>query len=118
MYDERKSCIKKYLFPPKSATADNCAKIIRKELQKPEPSMIARFGSNEIKSVLYPKNPSICQVDISQESFSPDTFNDTALSLTRRLGKMMQPKGLPPSAWRVFTQKHTGILWPIYLCLL
>lgn len=43
-----------------------------------------------------------------------DTFNDTTLPLTVRLGKMMQPKGLPSSAWRVFTQRHTGILWPIY----
>ena len=71
MYDERKSCIKKYLFPPKSATADNCAKIIRKELQKPEPSMIARFGSNEIKAVLYPRTPPFARLIFRKRVFHP-----------------------------------------------
>jgi GT2 family glycosyltransferase len=42
------------------------------------------------------------------------SFNDASLSVTVRLRKMIQPKGLPPSAWRVFTQRHTGILWPIF----
>lgn len=42
------------------------------------------------------------------------SFNDASLSATARLRKMMQPKGLPPSSWRVFTQRHAGILWPFF----
>ena len=42
------------------------------------------------------------------------SFNDPNLPLTERLLKMMRPKGLPPSSWRIFTQRHTGILWPIF----
>lgn len=42
------------------------------------------------------------------------TFNDRALPLSIRLKKMMQPKGLPPASWLLFTRRHAGILWPIY----
>lgn len=42
------------------------------------------------------------------------SFNDTSLPVTVRLRKMMQPKGLPLSSWRIFTQRHAGILWPLY----
>lgn len=42
------------------------------------------------------------------------SFNDASLPVTVRLRKMMQPKGLPPSSWRVFTQRHAGIFWPIF----
>lgn len=41
------------------------------------------------------------------------SFNDASLPVTVRLRKMMQPKGLPVSSWRVFTQRHAGMLWPI-----
>lgn len=34
-----------------------CSTIIKDELEKDKPSMIARFGSVEIKAVLYPENP-------------------------------------------------------------
>lgn len=42
------------------------------------------------------------------------SFNDASLPVTVRLRKMMQPTGLPPSSWRVFTQRHAGALWPIF----
>lgn len=42
------------------------------------------------------------------------TFKDTSLPATVRLRKLMQPKVLPPSSWLVFTQRHTGLLWPIF----
>ena len=42
------------------------------------------------------------------------SFNDANLPLAARVHKMLQPKGLPPSSWRVFTQRHAGILWPLY----
>lgn len=41
------------------------------------------------------------------------SFNDASLPVAVRLRKMMQPKGLPPSSWRIFTQRHAGVLWPI-----
>jgi len=42
------------------------------------------------------------------------SFNDASLPVSVRLRKMMQPKGLPLASWRVFTQRHAGIFWPIY----
>ena len=42
------------------------------------------------------------------------SFNDASLPVAVRLRKMMQPKGLPRASWRVFTQRHAGVLWPIY----
>lgn len=42
------------------------------------------------------------------------SFNDASLSISARMRKMMQPKGLPPSSWRVFTQRHAGAFWPIF----
>lgn len=42
------------------------------------------------------------------------SFNDSSLPVYVRLRKMMQPKGLPLSSWRVFTQRHAGNLWLLY----
>ncbi len=42
------------------------------------------------------------------------TFKDRSLPLRERLRKVMQPKGLPPDVWLLFTRRHAGILWPIY----
>lgn len=42
------------------------------------------------------------------------TFNDARLPVNVRLRKMMQPKGLPLTAWRVFTQRHAGAFWPLF----
>lgn len=42
------------------------------------------------------------------------SFNDASLPVTVRLRKMMQAKGLPLSSWRVFTQRHAGLLWPVF----
>jgi GT2 family glycosyltransferase len=42
------------------------------------------------------------------------SFNDPSLSVILRLRKMLQPKGLPLRSWRIFTQRHAGIFWPIF----
>jgi GT2 family glycosyltransferase len=42
------------------------------------------------------------------------SFNDAALPVAVRLRKMLQPKGVPLRSWRVFTQRHAGVFWPIY----
>ncbi len=42
------------------------------------------------------------------------TYHDSTLPLGVRWKKMMHPKGLPPSSWRVFTQRHGGMLWPVF----
>lgn len=47
-------------------------------------------------------------------SAATDSFDNSSLPVTARLCKMMQPKGLPPSSWRVFTQRHAGFIWPIF----
>ena len=48
------------------------------------------------------------------ENFVLGSFNDANLPVTMRLCKMIHPKGLPFSAWRIFTQRHAGIFWPIF----
>ncbi|MGQ7945100.1 hypothetical protein [Flavobacterium sp. WC2509] len=47
-----------------------CTSIIREELEKDKPSMIARFGSTEIKAILYPKIPVIIQPLIKNTVFT------------------------------------------------
>jgi len=42
------------------------------------------------------------------------SFNDPALSRRQRWEKIMQPKGLPPASWWIFTRCHGGMLAPIY----
>lgn len=42
------------------------------------------------------------------------SFNDRNLTVSTRIRKMMGPKGLPLSSWRVFTQRHAGIFWPLF----
>lgn len=42
------------------------------------------------------------------------SFNDASLSVSIRLKKMLSPKGVSLTSWRVFTQRHAGVLWPIY----
>lgn len=39
------------------------------------------------------------------------------MPLGERLKKVLQFKGLPPGEWKVFTQLHTGWLWPFYWIL-
>lgn len=48
--------IKQSLYMP-TIEGDICSSIIKEELQKDKPSMIARFGSTEIKAIIYPKIP-------------------------------------------------------------
>ena len=42
------------------------------------------------------------------------TYKDQALPLRIRWQKMMQPNGLPPASWLLFTYRHGGILWPAF----
>lgn len=46
-----------------------CSSIIKDELEKDKPSMIARFGSTEIKAILYPKIPGIIRPLIKNRVF-------------------------------------------------
>jgi hypothetical protein len=52
--------LKNYLYAP-PLCGDVCAELIRSELLSDKPSMIARFGSIEIKAILYPKIPLVFQ---------------------------------------------------------
>lgn len=47
-----------------------CSSIIKEELEKDKPSMIARFGSTEIKAVLYPKTSRLIQPLIKKRVFT------------------------------------------------
>lgn len=50
-------------------------------------------------------------------SFQGDSWEDPNLSLRDRLKKAFNPKGLPPKEWKVFAQRHGGLLWPFYWSL-
>ncbi|MBP9147906.1 MAG: glycosyltransferase family 2 protein [Rhodoferax sp.] len=43
-----------------------------------------------------------------------NTFMDAKLPLSARLKLILGRKGLPWRSWLVFTQRHTGIFWPLY----
>jgi len=47
-----------------------CSNLIKEELQLDKPSMIARFGSTEIKAILYPKAPWIARFLIKNRVFT------------------------------------------------
>lgn len=47
----------KKLFGRKSIDGEKCSELIREEILSNKPSMIGRFGSNEIKAVLFPSAP-------------------------------------------------------------
>lgn len=44
-------------------------------------------------------------------------WHDPDLTLGERLQKVVQPKGLPLGEWKVFAQRHAGLLWPFYWLL-
>lgn len=61
--------LKALLYTP-PVTGEACAVMIRDELQRSKPSMIARFGSVEIKGVLYPRMPALVRLFIRDNVFS------------------------------------------------
>ena len=66
--------IKDILYIPPS-TGAICSSIIKEELEKDKPSMIARFGSVEIKAVLYPRSPRILQTIFEKRVFNTMHIN-------------------------------------------
>jgi GT2 family glycosyltransferase len=44
-------------------------------------------------------------------------FKDRTLSRVARLRLMMEPKGLPPASWKIFTRRHTGPFWIVFWIL-
>ncbi len=52
-----------------------CSSLIKEELENDKPSMIARFGSVEIKAILYPRLPRVFQIVFKKKIFGPMTIN-------------------------------------------
>ncbi len=50
------------------------------------------------------------------ENVGKGLFVDTTLGALEQWRRILGPKGLPPSAWRVFTSRHAGLLWPLNFC--
>lgn len=61
--------ILKQILQPNIQEGDICSLLIKEELQKDKPSMIARFGSVEIKAILYPKLPVIIKAFLKKRIF-------------------------------------------------
>jgi len=68
-----------------------------------------RAGQAGIKVLVVPGFVGVCDKNPATGS-----FNDRSLPAHERWKKMMQPKGLPPASWLVFTRRHGGFLWPLY----
>jgi hypothetical protein len=66
--------IKEMLYVP-PLEGEICTSIIKEELQKDKSSMIARFGSVEIKAILYPNTPSIIKPFINNKVCSAMHMN-------------------------------------------
>jgi GT2 family glycosyltransferase len=41
-------------------------------------------------------------------------WTDHSLPIRERWKRLLEPKGLPPREWLVFTRRHSGWLWPLY----
>ncbi|MEI6067825.1 MAG: hypothetical protein WCP96_10820 [Methylococcaceae bacterium] len=65
----------KTLFYPSQLTAEAGGAIIRKALQDTKPLMVARFGSVEIKGVLYQRLPKIIRPFVKEKVFAPMSNN-------------------------------------------
>ncbi|MBP8793112.1 MAG: hypothetical protein KBE41_04455 [Lutibacter sp.] len=59
----------------KPISNEKASLFIKKELEKITPTMIARFGSNEIKAVLYPRMNVILRILLKNRIFVPMQFN-------------------------------------------
>jgi GT2 family glycosyltransferase len=46
---------------------------------------------------------------------SAGTWRDGSISLRARWKHLMSPRGMDPREWLLFTRRHYGILWPLYL---
>jgi hypothetical protein len=74
--------LKSLLYPP-PLSGEACAVLIRDELQKNKPSMIARFGSVEIKGVLYPRMPWAVRLLMRDKVFSSMRNNAGFFSISK-----------------------------------
>ncbi len=50
-----------------------------------------------------------------RQNSSRGTWKDGALSLGRRWKDLMSPRGMDPREWFLFTRRHYGWSWPLYL---
>ncbi len=86
------SIIKRMLYTP-PLEGDVCSSIIKKELENNKPSMIARFGSTEIKAILYPSFPffirPFVKKRIFENMFTLSGFFPTNEQSIRKFSKMM-----------------------------
>lgn len=72
----------KSLFYSPPMAGEACSTLIRAELQGDKPSMIARFGSVEIKGVLYPRMPAPVRLLVRDKVFSSMRNNAGFFSIT------------------------------------
>jgi len=68
-----------------------------------------RAGRTGIKVFIAPNYVGQCQ-----RSQVTGSFNERTLYAKQRWEKIMQPKGLSPASWWMFTWRHDGMLAPIY----
>lgn len=86
------SFIKNILYTPPQE-GEVCTTIIKKELENEKPSMIARFGSTEIKAILYPSFPfyvrPFVKKRVFENMFTLSGFFPSNEQSIRKFSKMM-----------------------------
>lgn len=50
------------------------------------------------------------------ENAGKGLFVEASLGVREQWRRIIGPKGLPPSAWLLFTSRHCGPLWPLVFC--
>lgn len=69
LYNEVLYYLVKLLFYGFPLKGDICSSVIKEELGKEKPSMIGRFGSSEIRAVLYPRLPSVLKALVKKRIY-------------------------------------------------
>jgi len=119
--------IKRILYTP-PLDGELCTSIIKSELEKDRPSMIARFGSVEIKAILYPSFPFYVRPFVKKRIFGTMVINAgffacNEQSIARFSKMMLEDMQLLDvlGSWRVeerFLQKHFSLAKRIKLSTL
>ncbi len=93
------SFIKNILYTPPQE-GEVCTTIIKKELENEKPSMIARFGSTEIKAILYPSFPfyvrPFVKKRVFENMFTLSGFFPSNEQSIRKFSKMMLEDMITP----------------------
>ncbi|MEM7593216.1 MAG: glycosyltransferase family 2 protein [Cyanobacteria bacterium P01_A01_bin.83] len=97
----------------------NCVLIpsqVAKTVGNLDPAFIHNFGDFDYGLRAIKKSCSIWMIPgyIGSCEFHLPAWREPDLSLREKLKEVNTPKGMPLQEWKVYSQRHAGLLWPIY----